>query len=550
MFGIFRPKLDRAADAVVAFLREKFVGSGTLPAAALSDYYCLGFLRMVGVHVASPSLPKGSGMDEAKAVFEIALMRLAPDCAREAAEVLPFLSKDEAFLRGTKDGDLYMGWALLHIAPERDGQAALQRFSDRLRQVTSPTKAPSAIDYPSPSTDGGNGTGPRAQVRWTDWQAEDKSEGFDGPAKQDIRRTYTFFGMNSLESAATLTIVCALESTATPDGQSASLDRKLRFYLSPFRLPHEAEFVMRLATRDEAQGGEFDVVASPAEPGGDIAIIAKYGGRNDVASCVATLRSGRDMVFMLRDQREALVNFLLPNDGAFQQLYDETLGHLQKRAVMNQVLSYNAELQRGQRDRSESQTLERMQGNAWKIVGSGHEYTLSRTYSSSGGSATTLEIICTVKSSPEANFVVSDLRLRFKPLRLEQEGSLVLGLITDEPKGALVEVEAIPVPGESRNTMLDVVMLVHREDAHKLLRALASGHDLHYVLMNPAPPEEKPFLTNPLEYLARLVLANDDAFKSLYEETVEKVSVCQDATRARQLSEGWYRRRMPGRDAG
>jgi len=190
-----------------------------------------------------------------------------------------------------------------------------------------------------------------------------------------------------------------------------------------------------------------------------------------------------------------------------------------------------------------------MQGNAWKTIGSGHEYTLSRTYSTPRGAATTLEIICTVKSSREVNFVVSDLRFRFKPFRLERKGSLVLGLFTDEPKGALVEVEAIPVSEESRTTMLDVVMSVHREDAHKLLRALASGDDLHFALTNPAPPEEKPFLSTPLQSLAYVLLANDDAFKDLYEETIEKVSVCQDATRARQLGEGWYRRRTPGRDA-
>ena len=81
-------------------------------------------------------------------------------------------------------------------------------------------------------------------------------------------------------------------------------------------------------------------------------------------------------------------------------------------------------------------------------------------------------------------------------------------------------------------------------------RALASGDDLHCVLMNPAPPEERPLLSTPFNCLARCMLENDDAFKELYEETVEKVSVCQDATRARQLGEGWYRRRTPGRDAG
>jgi hypothetical protein len=48
------------------------------------------------------------------------------------------------------------------------------------------------------------------------------------------------------------------------------------------------------------------------------------------------------VVFMLRDQRESLINFLLPNDDAFQRLYDEMVGRLQQRAVMNPVLRYNA----------------------------------------------------------------------------------------------------------------------------------------------------------------------------------------------------------------
>jgi hypothetical protein len=46
-------------------------------------------------------------------------------------------------------------------------------------------------------------------------------------------------------------------------------------------------------------------------------------------------------------------------------------------------------------------------------------------------------------------------------------------------------------------------LTVHREDAHKLLRALASGDDLHFALMNPAPPEEEPFLSDPLQCLAK-----------------------------------------------
>ncbi|RQH08696.1 hypothetical protein [Bradyrhizobium sp. RP6] len=132
------------------------------------------------------------------------------------------------------------------------------------------------------------------------------------------------------------------------------------------------------------------------------------------------------------------------------------------------------------------------------------------------------------------------------PLRFGQHKSLVLGLFTEEPKGALVEVEVIGANGGAS----DAVLLVHREDAHKVLRAIASGDDLHFAIMRPAPPDEEPFLADPLDSLAWLVLVNDEQFKALFEDATEKVSICQDATRARQLRENWYRRRTPGLNSG
>jgi hypothetical protein len=189
----------------------------------------------------------------------------------------------------------------------------------------------------------------------------------------------------------------------------------------------------------------------------------------------------------------------------------------------------------------------------WQVAGGGHEFTISRTYSlfgpSSAETTTTLKIICTIKSSPEVNWVCSDLRFNFKPFRLPHERPIVLGLFTEEPKGALVEVQALPVPEDSRDALLDVVMLVHHDDVTKLLRALSSGNELTFVLMNPAAPNEKSFVKDAPEFLARLSLPNDQEFKNLYDETCEQVAHCQDATRARQLGEGWYRRRTPGRDA-
>jgi hypothetical protein len=186
-----------------------------------------------------------------------------------------------------------------------------------------------------------------------------------------------------------------------------------------------------------------------------------------------------------------------------------------------------------------------MGGNIWTVAGGGHKYEIFSTHPTREG---TVAIVCTVESSPEINFVVADLSFRFKPLRVAKS-SLVVGLYTDEPKGALVEVEAIPVPPGFPADMLDVALRVHRDDTPKLLRALTSGKDLHFLITNAAPPRERPFLAIPIRTIAHLMLYNDDTFKSLYEQTVERILISQDATRARQLSEGWYRRRTRGVDA-
>ena len=77
------------------------------------------------------------------AVFEQALNAIAPAHAAEAAEQLPFLragtsSHNEAYNSGRKDGDLYMRYRLLHLGPEGAGKAALERFFDNVRRISSP----------------------------------------------------------------------------------------------------------------------------------------------------------------------------------------------------------------------------------------------------------------------------------------------------------------------------------------------------------------------------------------------------------------------------
>lgn len=55
------------------FVPKMLARYGKMPAGTLRDPYCLGFLQIVGVYIASQSLEEGSGMDKAKAVFEEAL---------------------------------------------------------------------------------------------------------------------------------------------------------------------------------------------------------------------------------------------------------------------------------------------------------------------------------------------------------------------------------------------------------------------------------------------------------------------------------------------
>lgn len=361
MFGIFKSIHDRA---VTAFITNLLAPLGKVPGAVFRDPYCLGFLQIVGMHVAAKT-SKGSTPEVAAAIFEETLKKIAPTHAEEAGLLLSIIRSEtspsnEAYLRGKKDGDTFMGYELYGLASREDSEAALECFSNQVRRIASPPDLP-----PKPTTK---------------------------------------------------------PKHATPSSNS------------------------------ETKAG------SP---------IANTG--------------------------------------------------------------------------------------KWQVAGSGHEFTISRTYSlpdlSSAETTATLKIICTIKSSPEVNWVCSDLRFNFKPLRLPHERPIVLGLFTDEPKGALVEVRALPVPKDNRDALLDVVMLVHSDDVTKLLRALLSGKELTFVLMNATAPDEKPFVKAPPEFLARLSLPNDQEFKKLYDEACEQVAHCQDATRARQLGEGWYRRRSPGRDA-
>lgn len=186
MFGIFKPRQERAATAAAEFIGRMLEPFGQLHPLVLDDPYCIGFLQMVGVHAASKALGRGAGIEAGYAAFEGALRQFAPRHHQETAHLLSLIRSEgspyhEAYLDGSKDGDLYMGWKLLGLAPQSHGSAALKRFFDRARELDDPplpprltTEAefkrdhrPPSVSPPKPSTP--HGAPGKVRVDWGDW---------------------------------------------------------------------------------------------------------------------------------------------------------------------------------------------------------------------------------------------------------------------------------------------------------------------------------------------------------------------------------------------
>jgi hypothetical protein len=158
MFGIFKSRYDKAADAAASWIVDMLRPFGQLHPRVLQDSYCLGFLQIVGIHAASKPLGQGAGMQAAALAFEDAMKQFAPRHHQEAAEMLSFIKSENspqngAYLAGRKDGDTFMGWKLLGLAPESHGAAALERFFERARELdrappTPPPPTPRAAPQP------------------------------------------------------------------------------------------------------------------------------------------------------------------------------------------------------------------------------------------------------------------------------------------------------------------------------------------------------------------------------------------------------------------
>lgn len=126
------------------------------------------------------------------------------------------------------------------------------------------------------------------------------------------------------------------------DAGGLAMQRRLKIYLRPFRLPNSAEFVMEMLAADKSSGGRFTVLATPVGADQYSAVIEKFKGPEDVGKCLAALRSGKDLFFTLRDENEPLVRLPLPNDGEFRRLYDDACNRMAETEVARLVLRSQA----------------------------------------------------------------------------------------------------------------------------------------------------------------------------------------------------------------
>jgi hypothetical protein len=180
----------------------------------------------------------------------------------------------------------------------------------------------------------------------------------------------------------------------------------------------------------------------------------------------------------------------------------------------------------------------------WSLDGGGGLllYHLTRTYNFSEQTPdATVRIYFIVKSTDDLT-ISTGLRIFLKPFALKKEWKLVLGLFTKDYEGAFMEVNALPnVAGGLFG--LDAAICVHDDDVPKCVSAISSGKEMAFLILHTLPPKAEPFLKPPLDPLVNLNLPNDPEFKQLYAEVCEKIEQSHNATRARHLREGWYRRR-------
>lgn len=186
----------------------------------------------------------------------------------------------------------------------------------------------------------------RSTVDADEWQVTRGDTSIDGPPPKDsFSRAYSFAGLPPPDTTGMIRIECTLESggmqRAADGSEGLSLNRSVRFYFRPFRLPHEMEFVLRLTTTDGSEGGAFDVIASPSA--NDMVVLSKFGGRNDTATLLRALMAGTDLKFELLQDDDTLVKLHLPNDVTFKRLWDASAQRFAELEVTYEVVRFQRE---------------------------------------------------------------------------------------------------------------------------------------------------------------------------------------------------------------
>jgi hypothetical protein len=327
MFGIFKSKWTRAVENSADFIANMFdLYCGRIPASALRDPYCIGFFQMVGVHVASQSLGNVGSMEKPARAFEECLQLCAPRQTAEIAALLRSLRVEGspnsgAFLSGRKDGDLYIGWRLFNLAPQRVGQAALRRFLDRLEVLEAPQPQPEPV-------------GRKRRERGSDrgrWQLEGKK----------VFRSYTFADVPTPGTTTSFRITVPADRTL-----SGLIYASIEFRLSPYRymwpdrLPLgeggeivESPWAVGLvadapgAGTEESpliQGGMFDVWACEED---SETVMLGMERIPDVRRCAQAISTGTELTFTLHDEANLAVKLrlTLPNDQDFARLFNRLM---------------------------------------------------------------------------------------------------------------------------------------------------------------------------------------------------------------------------------
>jgi hypothetical protein len=300
----------RAVEDSAAFIAEMFeMYFGQMPAKALSDPYCLGFIQMVGLHVAFQSLGGESGTDNADMAFEESLKLFAP---RRAAHIATLLRRfcdagrqeAVAFLKGRDDGRAYMVWS-----PPELGRAALRTFTDRFEALETRLPEPAHRRLPGK------------------WQL----------ANRQVFRNYEFAKVTTPGITTSVRM-----SVRVGRNLNGSMYSRIEFTLCPYLymwpsqrpLGDQGEMVkspVGVALWATVEGtddspeflGRSFSVSAMAEKKPDT-ITLGTDDKFSVNACVQALSSGEDLAFMLyaaETKSDVKLRLALPNDGDFAALF-------------------------------------------------------------------------------------------------------------------------------------------------------------------------------------------------------------------------------------